>query len=386
MNPGEIRVGVVGCGGFGLFMLQHLIQVPGVRLAGMAGTHREAAAAAARRFGMPEISSVEELVGRADVDLVYIATPPFLHHPQAILALEAGKHVLCEKPLALDLEQASEMISLAREKDLLLVANLMQRYSPLHDRIRDLVGAKLLGEPLHGYFENYAADEGLPPDHWFWDRDRSGGIFIEHAVHFFDLFEGWFGPGQVEAAQVATRPGSAMEDQAQCTVRYRDSVLVNFHHGFCQPGRMDRQEMRLVFERGDLTLHEWVPARVRIRALADEEGTRRLCDLFPGSRLDITAVYPPKDRACSGRHKPIDAYQALEMDYREGPSKMHLYGSSIRALVGDQIEWVRNRKHRRRVTEENGYRSLETAVAADAMAQRPVKGRAVRRAWNPAEG
>ena len=101
MSEETIRLGVIGCGGFGLFALQHCAQVPGVQLAGMAGTHREAAQAAAKRFGIPDILEVEALVQRPDIDLVYIATPPFLHHPQALLAMRAGKHVICEKPLAI---------------------------------------------------------------------------------------------------------------------------------------------------------------------------------------------------------------------------------------------------------------------------------------------
>ena len=74
----------------------------------MAGTHREAARAAALRFGIPDIEEVDKLLERDDVDLVYIATPPFLHFPQAMAALEAGKHVICEKPLAMTVEQADD--------------------------------------------------------------------------------------------------------------------------------------------------------------------------------------------------------------------------------------------------------------------------------------
>ena len=74
-------------------------------------------------------------------------------------------------------------------------------------------------------------------------------------------------------------------------MRYGDDVLVNFYHGFHQTGRMDRQELRLVFERGDVTLYDWVPTRVRIHAIVDEAQTRDLCDLFPGARLDVTATY-----------------------------------------------------------------------------------------------
>ena len=115
MNQDEIRLAVIGCGGFGLYALQQFTQVPGVRLVGMAGTNRAAAYAAAERFGIPDIQDVDQLLARDDVDMVYIATPPFLHAPQGLAALEAGKHVLCEKPLAMTLEQADAMIEATRE-------------------------------------------------------------------------------------------------------------------------------------------------------------------------------------------------------------------------------------------------------------------------------
>ena len=89
MDHGEIRLGVIGCGGFGLYALQQFAQVPGVTLVGMAGTAREAARAAARRFGIPDIEDVG-VMPRNDIDLVYIATPPFLHHSQAIAAWRAS--------------------------------------------------------------------------------------------------------------------------------------------------------------------------------------------------------------------------------------------------------------------------------------------------------
>src|ERR1044071_6007831 len=109
----------------------------------------------AQRFGIPDLQNAESLLARDDINLVYIATPPFLHHPQAIKALQAGKHVICEKPLAMDLREADEMIASAREKRLLVLADLMQRYNPLFEMIRHLVQSKVLGEFLHGFFENY---------------------------------------------------------------------------------------------------------------------------------------------------------------------------------------------------------------------------------------
>jgi len=371
MDQGEIRLGVIGCGGFGLYALQQFAQVPGVKLAGMAGTHRQAAYAAALRFGIPDIEDVGKMLERDDIDLVYIATPPFLHHPQAMQALRAGKHVICEKPLAMTVAQADEMIAEAHQRDRLLVANLMQRYNPVSDSVGRLVQAGVLGELLHGTFENYASDENLGPGHWFWDLSKSGGIFIEHGVHFFDLFAGWLGPGRVVSAELGLRPGASppIEEHVHCTVRYSQSMLVSFYHGFHQTGRMDRQELRLVFERGDVTLYDWVPTRVRVHAIADEAQTRALCELFPGARLDATATYGPKERACEGRHKTLDVYQMLELSWGEGTNKSQRYGELLRALVADQLAWVRDHSHRRRITEQNGRDSLAVACAADQMAR-----------------
>jgi predicted dehydrogenase len=371
MSSREIRLGVIGCGGFGLYALQQFAQVPGVRLTGMAGTHREAARAAARRFGIPDIQDVDALLARDDVDVVYIATPPFLHFPQALAALEAGKHVICEKPLAMTVAEADTLIAAARKRDRVLVANLMQRYNPLFDAIKRLIQNKVLGDLLHGYFENYASDENLPPDHWFWDRSKSGGIFVEHGVHFFDMFAGWLGPGVVVAAQRSIRPGSSppIEEQVQCTVRYGPSALVNFFHGFEQAGRMDRQELRLVFERGDVTLYDWVPTRARIHAIADEASTRALCEIFPGARLDVAASYSGKDRACQGRHKPLDAYQLIELSWGDGTNKSVRYCELLRTIMADQIAWIADHSHTRTITEDNGRDSLAAACAADSLAQ-----------------
>ncbi|WP_165250557.1 Gfo/Idh/MocA family protein [Paludisphaera soli] len=367
----EVRIGVVGCGGFGLYALQQYEQVPGVRPVAMAGTAREASIAAARRYGIPDVQSVESLLAREDVDLVYIATPPFLHHEQAIQALRAGKHVVCEKPLAMSVEQADEMIAEARRADRLLTANLMQRYNPVYDAVSRLIADKVLGEPIHGFFENYASDENLGPEHWFWDREKSGGIFVEHGVHFFDLFAGWLGQGRVVAAQRGLRPGSAkpIEEQVQCSVRYPNDVLINFYHGFHQPGRMDRQEMRIVFERGDVTLYGWIPTVVKVHAVADEAQTRALREIFPGARLDCTASYAPKDRACAARHKTLDVYQNLDLTWGEGVIKSHRYGELLRAVMTDQVAWIRDRSHRRKITEMNGRDSLALACEADRLAQ-----------------
>ncbi|GAB3943214.1 hypothetical protein GCM10028805_09090 [Spirosoma harenae] len=370
----SIGLGIIGLGGFGLFAAQQFLQIPTIKLIAIAGSKHEEVITADKRFGVKHLESLDELVNQPDIDLIYIATPPFLHYQQAMLALKAGKHVICEKPLAINPEHGRELIETARQKGLLMVTNLMQRYNPMFARIKQLIDKKLLGEFLHGYFENYAGDEGLNPQHWFWDRSKSGGIFIEHGVHFFDMFAGWLGDGTVKAAQVVKRPDSAdIEDQVQATVEYGDDrtgrKLVNFYHGFTQTGRMDRQEMRLVFERGDVTLFEWIPTRMILRCVADEETTRSLMDLFPGAQLNVTANIGGKDRPLYGRHKQFDAYQQIELRFGFGNEKQHIYSEILRLMFHDQVQAIHFPGTHRIITEQNGLLSLETAAEADRIAR-----------------
>ncbi|WP_375446401.1 Gfo/Idh/MocA family protein [uncultured Fibrella sp.] len=372
----QLGIGVIGMGGFGLFAVQQFLQHPNTRLVAIAGSKREEAIRTAERFGAEQLATLEELVQHPDVDIVYIATPPFLHFEQAMLALDAGKHVICEKPLAMNPDEGRQMLAKAKEKGLLMVTNLMQRYNPLFARVKKLIDDKLLGDFLHGYFENYAGDEGLSPQHWFWDRTKSGGIFIEHAVHFFDLFAGWLGEGEVVAAQLSKRPDSdEIEDQVQATVKYGTQEtgyqFVNFYHGFTQTGRMDRQEMRLVFERGDITLYEWVPTRMVLRCVASEVTTKALTDLFPAAQLNVTANIDPT-KPIGGRHKTFNAYQQIELRFGFEVEKQHRYSELLRLMFRDQLAALLDPGVHRIIAEENGLSSLETAFVADQMARKQL--------------
>jgi predicted dehydrogenase len=366
MSADDVGIGILGFGGFAMFAAQQFAQVPGVALRYIAGTHREASLACAARFGLADVERAEVLFAMPDVQLVYIATPPFLHHEQARDALRAGKHVIVEKPLAVTMEQADELVSIARDQRLLVVTNLMQRYNPLFGQIKELVDSKVLGDVLHGTFENYASDEGLGPNHWFWDPIKSGGIFIEHGVHFFDIFAGWLGGGSVVSAGRVLRPGSGIEEQVYCTARYGD-VPVTFYHGFTQANRMDRQELRLLFERGDVTLREWIPTQAVVRTALDEAATRALASIFPCARIDVENLYPPSERTLHARHKTYEAYQRITLTSAPA-TKMTVYGDLLRAMLADQLSYIAEPSHARVITEDNGRDSLRMSVRATQLA------------------
>ena len=361
--------GLIGCGLFGQFCLEQYETIDGLRAVAVADVDLEAAQAVADRFGLQACDSPEALFVSDDIDIVHVATPPSTHTDLVMAALRAGKHVLCEKPLATKIGDARRMVDAARDADRVLAVNLIMRYNPIAEVVKHIVDQRLLGEPLHGFFENYAKDEPLPPDHWFWKRDLSGGIFVEHGVHFFDLFAWWLGPGRVVAAQETIRPGTDIVEQVNCTASYGD-VAVNFYHGFHQAARMDRQEMRLLFERGTVRLFEWVPTRIEIDCIATEETIGAVKSLLQRiETADTVETYSGSDRDVTSRHKSyeVDGRYLIRADV--GMAKPELYGHVLRGLLSDQLAAIGDPAHTRRVTEDNGLTSLEMAARATDLAR-----------------
>jgi predicted dehydrogenase len=374
-----LRVGVVGCGAFARFATRQYRDMPGVAVTAVADIDAAAASRAAAELGVGQ-RQVDAVLTAGDIDLVYIATPPAAHFRQAKTALEAGKHVLVEKPPGTTVADAEELARLAARADLVCTANLVEPYAPLADVVKQVIHSKLLGELIHGLFINDASDEGLGRNHWFWNRDMSGGIFVEHGVHFFDLVADWLGPATVVAAARSVRPHAEntahepVEEQVCCTCRYateipQTGVLMHFVHGFHQPSRLDRQELRLVFERGELRLFDWVFTHGTLRALVDGAALDRLADILPGSVVRQVDRYEAAARRMRGRFKPFEASSLVEIAFSSGLDKMETYARAVRELAADQIAWIHDPSRCRRVTAANGVAAVATACAADALAR-----------------
>jgi predicted dehydrogenase len=379
-----LKVGLVGCGAFARFSLEQYRQLPGVTIAAVADIDAQAATRAAHDLDAP-VHSPDTVLESPDLDLVYIATPPALHFRQARKALESGKHVLVEKPLATTVADAQALDALSTRQGCACVANLVERYNPLAECVKQVIDHRLLGDLLHGLFVNDAADEGLAPTHWFWNREISGGIFVEHGVHFFDLVSYWLGEGHVVAAARSLREPSAadgaVEEQVLCTCRYprpavagnavcarHSGVLFHFEHGFHQPSRMDRQELRLVFERGELRLFDWVPTHGLVRALLDDHATAALADLLPAARVHRVEAFDGQDRSVRGRFRPFTATALVEIRFTTGLDKLGMYAQVVRELAADQVAWIRDPSHVRRLTEADSVASVTLACTADRMA------------------
>jgi len=190
MARASVGLGLIGAGGtFGTFIQSALRDVEGGRLAGIADVNEKALQEARQKLGVEHAyTDWRQLIADDEVGAVIVATPPFTQHEIARAVLERGKALFLEKPGSVAPEDLRELVDLQRSKRVRATIDYVMRWNPLLDVVRDICRGGWLGALRSMQFVNYAQDETLPKGHWFWDRSKSGGIFVEHGVHFFDLY------------------------------------------------------------------------------------------------------------------------------------------------------------------------------------------------------
>jgi len=357
------RLGLVGAGRFGRFCLNQMRGWPRVQATAVADAAAAPARATAEEYGLACCETPEGLLASEDVDIVLISTPPDTHHALTMAALAAGKHVVCEKPLALTAAAAEEAVAAARRANRLLVANHMLRYSALLEAVQQIVQKGVLGEARHAFFENYAEDERLPADHWFWDRSRSGGIFVEHAVHFFDLHRWWFGPGEVLAAHMEARPGASLVDRVWCETRH-GGVLGHQYHQFDQPTRLDRADHRVVFERGQAVVQGWIPMALEVTGIVEQDEQRRLREICREGELEVVEGYEGEQRQGRAGGKPFRVTARVVLTRELTEDRGWTYGEMLRRLLDDQLRSLEDPTHVPRLQAEDARDAVAMAARA----------------------
>jgi predicted dehydrogenase len=376
MKREELHIGIIGAGGFSRFAAQVFAAVPGVTISAVMDLDESAAEQLATELQAKAYFDYNELLQDKSIDLIYIATPPFVHYEQSQKALLAGKHVICEKPAALKTTEAETLQNLAKSKDLLYVVNLMQRYNPLYQVVKKIIDQKILGHFLHGYFENYASDENLDAGHWFWDERKSGGIFIEHGVHFFDMFSGWFGYGNVLNATTLARLDNEAQliDRVHASVLYGDAI-VTFYHGFDQPDVLDRQELRLQFEKGDILLSEWVPVHMVLHGILEDKVIEDVVQLTGGTIIKRIPAGDNND--VKGRFTSIRYDAEVTIASGNRAEKERRYKEILTAMLIDQWSWIKNRNHNCVIGATNAVESVRMAEEASQVAKMIIRKKEV---------
>jgi predicted dehydrogenase len=228
-----------------------ILEEPRSRLAGLVTRDP----AKAEPYGVPGWRSLDDALAESGADAVYIATPVYLHAPQAIDSLHAGKHVLLEKPMAMNYDQALAIERAAYETGRVLGVAYYRRLFPKVDRARELLAAGAIGRPflaeaaLHGWF--------FPQDgfrDWLIDPQRAGaGPLYDVATHRIDLMNYLFGKPVRAGGYVSTLVHPIeVEDNATVWMEYANGVRgivdVRWH------SRVARDEFRIRGTEGEMDL------------------------------------------------------------------------------------------------------------------------------------
>lgn len=184
----KVRYGIIGYGRFAEKSIAGAIQAsPNSRLVAIQKRSRDAAERKAHELGVPlAFDSVEALVSHAGVDAVYICSANSAHCPETLAAARAGKHILVEKPMAMDVREAQTMIDVSAAAGVKLMVGHMLRLSPLVRRIRDLVQGGALGKVVFAK-SDFVYDARLSQRNWLLDkRVAGGGPVFDVGVHCLD--------------------------------------------------------------------------------------------------------------------------------------------------------------------------------------------------------
>ncbi|WP_283609082.1 Gfo/Idh/MocA family protein [Faecalispora anaeroviscerum] len=178
------KIGILGTGGIAEKMAYTLSRMPEVLLLAAAARDEERARAFAQRFGVPRAyGSYLALAQDPDIDLIYIATPNNYHREHALLCLNNGKHVLCEKPFTMNEAEALEVFAKAAERRLLVTEALWTRYMPLSAQLCRLLKDGAIGEP----FLLQASMSALSPLPRLKDPNLGGGALLDIGVYLLTI-------------------------------------------------------------------------------------------------------------------------------------------------------------------------------------------------------
>ncbi|MGI9147630.1 MAG: inositol 2-dehydrogenase [Chloroflexota bacterium] len=191
-----MRIAVVGLGRMGRFYAQTIASLgPATQLSAVADLDPAARAAVKSQLGVPVVAAEPaDVLARADVDAVVIATPTSTHAELVVAAARAGKAIFCEKPLALSLEQTHAALAAVQGAGVLLQVGLMRRFDPGYQHARACIDSGRIGRPLT--FKAVGRDPSCPPLGYA-NPAHSGGLVLDMGIHDFDLAR-WLMSSEVE--------------------------------------------------------------------------------------------------------------------------------------------------------------------------------------------
>jgi UDP-N-acetylglucosamine 3-dehydrogenase len=241
MNDSTLGIGIIGCGTIAERMINAWRpHMKNARLTAVSDVNAERVGHFREQFGIERGYADESaLLQDPAVDAVLILTPNFLHAPQTMAAARAGKHVLCQKPLALTVDEAQRMIEAAQDGGVTLMAAFVKRFWPFYTAVKKLIDDGALGRVVsirtqfsHSGIGKYY----VPASNWFNDRAKAGGgPLADLGVHHFDVMR-WLVGAEVAtvSAEMTNSNGhaDALEDNALVNLSFSNGVVGQGYYSF----------------------------------------------------------------------------------------------------------------------------------------------------------
>jgi 1,5-anhydro-D-fructose reductase (1,5-anhydro-D-mannitol-forming) len=268
-------------------MIDAINRQPDSSVAAVMSSSQERAKRYAIENGIPNAySSVESLLDDPGVDIVYISTTNERHRSEVLLAAKAGKHILCEKPLALTVTDAREMVEFCKQRHVVLGTNHHLRNAVTHRTIRRLIKEGAVGKPLaarifHAVF--------LPPRLQGWrlaSPEAGGGVILDITVHDADTLHFVLDDDAEEVVALSARQGLAqagLADAVMGAIRFRSGVLAQFHDAFTI--RHARTGFEVLGTEGSLIGEDVMTQEPRGRVYLQKEDKREELELEPHEDL-----------------------------------------------------------------------------------------------------
>ena len=256
-----IRWGIIGCGRIAHRFMQGMHEVPNTVLAASWSRRAETVSSFVQQYGGIACGSVDELLA-SDIDAIYIATLPDSHAQYSIAALNAGKHVLCEKPVAINLTILEQILTVAKAKQLLFMEGMKPPFFPLYKRLKEY----LINDPIGpvGYVRAGSSVADISPDHPNFSYDLAGGSIMGIGIYEAFLAIDWL--GDTKQVQAMGRFGETGIDMFCIFQTEHDNGYAQLYSGFDLHGKGDALICGTI---GHVTIHKnwWNPVRATINYL-----------------------------------------------------------------------------------------------------------------------
>lgn len=254
-----LKIAIVGMGNIANSHIQAFLQFPERgKIVAVADVYPEKAREKLQRYGLHDVRVYhdhrEMLAEGADIDVVDVCTPPYVHAENTIAALQAGKHVLCEKPMAASLEECDAMIAAQQASGKILSVVAQNRFTDAFWQLKAAVDSGLAGKICHAQIDSFWWRGHSYYDLWWrgtWEKE-GGGCTLNHAVHHIDAMQWMLGAPSEVVAMIGNvaHDNAEVEDLSAAIFRYPNGTLAQLtasvvHHGEDQKIVLQGEKARL---------------------------------------------------------------------------------------------------------------------------------------------